>query len=189
MYSLGYFFLTDKKKSEADGRDISSVLTKLKFIGTIKPKEKLDVKHLTIQRDTYWNAFWRMVNQESWENTVEFFDSTYNDAFQNLNVLISRPNKTPTDLVICQSIIRDIRASLTGIKHAQVTYWYDRLIICRLQTLIDMTTFNLERLKEIHPSLFPDDQEPKEMEHTGNGSDGLESERKESEKNDSILLH
>jgi hypothetical protein len=153
MYQLGHL-LIDDKKADNDGKDIASVMTKLKFIGTIKPKEKLDVKHLTIQKDTYWNAFWRMINQESWENTIEFFDSTYTDAFNHLSVLISKTPKKHTDQILCRNIIHDIHSSITGIRNAQTTYWYDRLIVCRLQTLIDMTTLNLTRLQEMHPDLF-----------------------------------
>ena len=150
MYQFGHF-IDDKKKTDSD---VSSVMTKLKFIGTIKPKEKLDVKHLTIQKDTYWNSFWRMINQESWENTIEFFDSTYTDAFTHLGTLISKTPKKHTDQILCQNIIHDIRSSIIGIRNAQTTYWYDRLIVCRLQTLIDMTTLNLTRLQDMHPDLF-----------------------------------
>jgi len=157
-------FAPARHSSTLEDGEFSSVMTKIKFIGTIQPNEKVNVKQMCIQEDTLFTSFFRTIYQESHDSTIRFFENTYEDVFallfRTVEQIKTNINKNTSSLLsLCKTIVKDIQRSFVGIKNVQVTYKENRMVKCRLETLTQLVENRLEQIKELCPDIVQENIE------------------------------
>lgn len=127
------------------------VLTRLKFIGTIQPGEKLNVSNLKIEPNSYVAPLKRYWYNESRKETYQFVYSIIEQAFIILFTLA--PSRKISDVMVCQNILIDLNQALQGVHSLQETYKDDNLFVCDLKTLIQAVESKIKEAKQKHPEL------------------------------------
>lgn len=133
-----------KHKGIFKNSEIENISSRLKFIGTLKPKQKINVSRKSIQDPTYWNSLVRSVTGESRQRVYNFISDTIHDA---LSVLDSLGNsKSDSDVQVCRNLITDLIYLNPGLANLQQTYKSDRMYVSKIITLME----NLEvKLREL----------------------------------------
>ncbi len=134
-------------------------MTRLKFIGTVKRKEKINTKTLTVEKINWITRAWRTVkgftNQsEGREVTLDFLTTTYNRVFEIIHLNSTDKN---SDKHLCINLIQDIQKSFEGLNNLKSTYSEDsddRLFSCHMETLQQLIQSKLKHIQEEHPDLF-----------------------------------
>jgi hypothetical protein len=137
---------------------VYETITRLKFIGMVKPGEKIFVNNdLSISSTNIITWLIRKIYYENGKKTLEFLVSTVNRSFEiiQLNLLSDKSS----DRAICKNLIKDLRDSRKGFINIKKTYENDLIVSCRIQTLIDSIDSNLRDLYENHSYLFPTEED------------------------------
>lgn len=136
------------------------VLTRLKFIGTIQPGEKLNVSSLKIeQASSYIAPIKRYLYNESRQETYNFVYNIIEQAFVILFTLA--PSAKISDNMVCSNIIQDLHQALQGVKSLQETYKDDKMFVCELETLIQAVESKILEARQKHPDLRAAFDEPR----------------------------
>ena len=116
--------------------DDTDLISKLKFIGKIKESEKINVKYMTLQKDTYTTAIIRtFLSQDCRQNTLIFISSTIE---QSITLLINYfSSNVDSKIKMAQNIYKDFTDSIKGLRALKTTYGDDTMFCCKLQTLIE----------------------------------------------------
>ena len=116
--------------------DDTDLISKLKFIGKIKESEKINVKYMTLQKDTYTTAIIRtFLSQDCRQNTLNFISSTIE---QSITLLINYfSSNINSKIKMAQNIYKDFTDSIKGLRALKTTYGDDTMFCCKLQTLIE----------------------------------------------------
>lgn len=144
------------------------VITRLKFIGLIKQGEKIDTRLLTASQSTKINSFWRWFLQENRNETLDLFTTTVNRAFEIIQLSLS--SEKSGDKKLCRIIIEDLIKCPIGMLNIQETYmklYDDRLFSCNISTIIQCVELKLKELRDIHPDLFPSEDDKREEDKLG----------------------
>jgi len=144
------------------------VITRLKFIGLIRPGEKVDTRTLTAAPSTKMNSIWRWWNQEDRSVTLDFFTSTVNRSFEIIQ--LSLCSEKASDKKLCKIIIEDLIKCPIGMIHIQETYmklYNDRIFWCDVQTLIQCVELKLREIRDSNPDLFPSEDDRIEDDRRG----------------------
>ena len=120
----------------AKERSTQDVISRLKFISTLKPGEKIDVASLSVQTDTVLGRIYRTVlaRGESRVATLEFIRQTLGEAFE-----LAQAQATHTDAYVRRlgaMIFASIVAAKAGIVGLSETYKDDRMFVSRVETLM-----------------------------------------------------
>ena len=129
-----------------------TIITRLKFIGTIQPHEKIDSRTLKVESPTIFTPLKRFLYGDSRDTTVHFFSSTIDRAFEIVDANINS-SKT-SDKMFCANIIADLVNSIKGLNAAQQTYSDDKLIVCELETITESIQRKIYELQKQHPDIF-----------------------------------
>lgn len=115
---------------------VQDVISKLKFISTLKPGEKIDVASLSVQPDTFAGRLYRTIlaRGESRSATLEFIRQTLGEAFDLVSAYVVREDSF--NRKIGQMIIAALSATKTGIMGIAETYKDDRMFVSRVETLV-----------------------------------------------------
>jgi hypothetical protein len=128
-------------------------LTRLKFIGTLTPNEKIDSRTLQIESNSYWTSFKRtFLTGDSRKSTLLFFSSTIDRSFEIIAAHLH--SKDVSDQIFCANILQDLILSINGLEAAKKTYSEDKLFVCELKVLIENITAKLFQYQKSHPQLF-----------------------------------
>ena len=119
----------------------SEVLSRLKFIGKIQPTEKINVKYMYVQQDTWLTKFLRtLLSPDNRGNALGFFKNTIDKSFEIVNA-----NKDNAEKVgMINNILRDIEASTIGINNFKETYKSDLMFCCEIDTLMQSVLLRLD---------------------------------------------
>jgi len=112
------------------------VISRLKFISTIKPGEKIDVASLSVQADTVLGRLYRTVlaRGESRAATLEFVRLTLGEAFD-----LAQTQAAHKDAYVRRlgaMVFAAIVAAKAGILGLSETYKDDRMFVSRIETLL-----------------------------------------------------
>ena len=112
------------------------VISRLKFISTIKPGEKIDVASLSVQADTVLGRLYRTVlaRGESRTATLEFVRQTLGEAFE-----LAQAQAVHEDAYVRRlgaMVFTAIVAAKAGIQGLSETYKDDRMFVSRIETLV-----------------------------------------------------
>lgn len=129
------------------------VLTRLKFMGSLSPHEKIDSRSLKIESTSFLTPLKRwLFTGDSRETAVYFFSSTIDRAFEIVSAHIH--SKNVSEQIFCANIIQDLFNSVKGLRAAQKTYADDKLIVCELEVLVETVSGKLFEIQKSHPHLF-----------------------------------
>jgi len=150
LNALKFVFSNDRKDSISEkNRDY---ITRLKFIGTFQPNEKIDVKNLKIENNTIITPFKRMLLGESRDTTYQFLSSTIDRSFEIVNSYC-RSDKI-SEKLFCKNILNDMIKAITGLQNIQKTYKDDKLFYCNIEVLIESVQSKLMEIKDKCPDLY-----------------------------------
>ena len=110
------------------------ILSKLKFIGKIRSKERINVRNLCLQKDNLWTKIYRFVSQETREDTLQFLNRVIKGAFQILSVRLKKTDEKNRNL--CSTIRTDLISALEGLQNIKITYEPDIAFCCKKDVLI-----------------------------------------------------
>jgi hypothetical protein len=124
----------------------SDILSRLKFIGKIQPSEKINVKYLHVQHDSWITGILRtLFAQDNRNNALLFFRTTLDKSFE-----IIETNKTKHEkYTMIVNIIKDIENSLIGISNFKETYKTDLMFCCQIDTLVQNIKIRLDEAKQM----------------------------------------
>ena len=136
---------TSKPKYSMDNtQDITS---KLKFIGRLKKGEKINTRHMYVQPTGFGTSISRtFFNQDNRGNALSFCQETISRSFE-LVVTYERSTR-PTDAVLLNNILNDLRASMVGLNNLKCTYVNDTKFCCDMDTLLQIVTARLSKYEE-----------------------------------------
>ena len=125
----------------------SEIISKLKFVGRIQKGEKINVKRMYVQQDSWITSISRTVfATDNRMNAYHFIDNIIKRAFEIINLNNSACRLSEKYLV--SNIISDIKQSIKGLYNLKETYASDVMFCCKLDTLIQDTN---SRLAEMDP--------------------------------------
>lgn len=110
--------------------DISRVSSTIKFIGQIGKHQKIDVKRMYLQPNTFITSIIRTMYQlDNRQNTLELIKNTIDQCFKILE------NKE-SDQTIHTNFMIDLEKSKEGIRNLKFTYSEDTMFCCHLESII-----------------------------------------------------
>ena len=119
----------------------NEVISRLKFIGKIQQGDKINVKYMYIQPDTFFTKLSRTIlNQDSRSNTLNFLRTTITTSFNLINKYNDLEKNDEYDKIIlnqkCDNITEDLKKSMSGLICIKDTYLQDVKFICDIDTLL-----------------------------------------------------
>lgn len=162
------------------------VITRLKFIGSLAPQEKIDCHTLQVESSSIWTPLKRLFYGDSRTVTLSFFSGTVDRAGEIIDGLINS-NKT-SERIACANLIHDLLNAVSGLRAAQKTYAADKLFYCEIETLIEQVEARAFELQKSHPDIFS----LKETSLFNNQCNNLVNENKQhdkSSKNDRKIIY
>ena len=150
MNALKYLLnINDKQSLDEKNKD---TISRLKFIGTFLPGEKVDVKNMRIEGTTLCTPLKRLFMGESRDTTYIFLNNTIERTYEIISSHCTSPNIS--DKLLCQNIINDLVRSVAGLKNIQKTYKEDKLFQCNVETMIEKIQAKLTEVKTKYPDIF-----------------------------------
>ena len=127
------------------GSDLEKISSKLKFVGMLKPGQKISVSSTpSIQENTYWTSFVRTFTGESRERVYKFISDVISDSLNILEGLSNSSNDF--DIQICKNLITDLIFLGPGLSNLQDTYKLDKMYVSKIKVLME----NLEvKIREL----------------------------------------
>ena len=111
------------------------VMSRLKFIGRLQKGEKINVKHMLIQPDSFMTAISRwLIYPDNKRNTQAFVEHTIALSFQIIEANCKSESTYLTDM--CLHLIKDLGAARVGIVNLKETYSNDVKFCCDLDTML-----------------------------------------------------
>jgi len=118
--------------TEKEEDDISRISSTIKFIGQIGKNEKIDVKNMYLQPNTFITSIIRTLYQlDNRQNTLELIQKTIEQSLE-----IIRNEKT--DELTKNNFLVDLEKSKEGIRNLKYTYNNDTMFCCNLESIIQM---------------------------------------------------
>ena len=129
------------------------IITKLKFLSRVSKGQRINVKEMILQDESWLTTASRTVwNIDNRNNTMTFIQNTITSAFNMIGLLLR--SETVGDRQICKTIVGDIIASKKGIRNLKGTYTDDTYFCCGVDTYIQMIDAHMTDLKSKHSELF-----------------------------------
>lgn len=117
------------------------IISKLKFIGSVKRGEKISVKNLYIQRNNIFTQIHRtFFGREDRESTLNFITTILESSYN----LYLREN----DTVLKTLIFDDMKKARDGIINLTQTYAVDNMYVCRLLSTLQKLDIFLSRYSD-----------------------------------------
>lgn len=111
------------------------IISRLKFIGRIKPGEKINTKYMFVQQNSLYTSIYRtLFNRDNRENALQFIQETLYRAY-DLITLLELSDKDSNKMV-CINILKDLENVKTGISNLKETYTTDIKFCCDIDTIL-----------------------------------------------------
>ena len=112
-------------------------ISRLKFIGKIQKGEKINVRNLQVQPDSFLTSLSRtFFNVDNRLNTLHFVQETINRSFEILNTY--ECSTDDSEKIMYTHLIHDLNNAKIGLINLKETYAYDRKVCCDLQVLLEI---------------------------------------------------
>lgn len=122
------------------------VISRLKLIGCVQKGEKINVKMLYVQPDSFMTSISRtLIHPDNKTNTISFVTETINRAFELIETH-SRTDKVYNN-VLRSSIIKDIKGAKQGMVHLKETYVHDIKFCCDMDCIIENIDAKLAEMR------------------------------------------
>lgn len=150
LHAFKYMVQSDRKDFISErNRDIMS---HLKFIGTIQPNEKMDVKNRCIENYTLFTPIKRTLLGESRTTTYQFLTSTIDRSFEIVYAYCK--SSKISEQLLCKNILIDMNKAILGLQNIQKTYKEDKQFCCDIDVLIQSIESMMEEFRTTNPELF-----------------------------------
>lgn len=151
MFStLKLMFNSDKTSANLERN--REIITRLKFIATFQPGEKINTNQLIIESNSLFTPLKRKLNGESRQSTLKFITETIERSFEIIQSLLF--SEQISEKMICTNILKDMIQVITGLNNIQKTYKEDKIFVCTIDTLIDNIKAKCTEIKIKKPDLF-----------------------------------
>lgn len=142
---------------QSDRKDFISernrdIMSHLKFIGTIQPNEKMDVKNRCIENYTLFTPIKRTLLGESRTTTYQFLTSTIDRSFEIVYAYCK--SSKISEQLLCKNILIDMNKAILGLQNIQKTYKEDKQFCCDIDVLIQSIESMMEEFRTTNPELF-----------------------------------
>lgn len=128
------------------------IITKLKFIGTFQPGEKIDVNNLRIEDKTLFTPLKRLFFGEGRDKTFNFLSLTIERSIEIIqNYVLS---DRISERIYCSNLINDLFKAVVGLKNIQETYREDKMFVCNIDILVENVDAKLTEIKERYPEIM-----------------------------------
>jgi hypothetical protein len=118
--------------TEKEDDDINRISSTIKFIGKIGKNEKIDVKNMYLQPNTFITSIVRTLYQlDNRQNTIELINKTIKQSLK----IIEDDN---TESLIKTNFLVDLEKSKEGIRNLKYTYNNDTMFCCNLESIIQL---------------------------------------------------
>ncbi len=151
LNTIKFMFSNDKNNNILEKN--REIITRLKFIATFQPGEKINTSMLHIESNSLITSIRRTLNGESRNTTLQFISNTIDRSFEIIQTLSH--SEQYSEKMLCTSIISDMIKCVQGLKNIQKTYSSDKLFVCTVDTIIDGIQAKCMELKMKKPDLFP----------------------------------
>lgn len=142
---------TSNNNNNADSR--RQVLTRLKFLGSIMPHEKIDSRSLKIESTSFLTPIKRFfMTGDSRDTTLHFFSSTIDRSCEIISAYLHSNNVQ--EQIFCANILQDLMNSVKGLRSAQITYESDKLVVCEIEVLIENIQAFIFQTQQTHAEVF-----------------------------------
>ena len=136
------------------------VIARLKFIGHIEKDEKINVRHVNKQPNTFFTKISRsIIYPDNRANSLKFVRDIIIRSFDIIERLLHNE-----DILVCKSLINDLSKSKQGLLNLKYTYNEDTKFCCDIDVLIEQISSKITNLKEKFPPLFDNKQEESRQE-------------------------
>jgi hypothetical protein len=133
------------------------IISRLKFIGRIEKDEKINVRQVNRQPNTFFTKISRsIIYPDNRNNSLKFIRDVILRSFDILEHLINH-----NESIICKSLIYDLNTAKKGMLNLKYTYNEDTKFCCDIDVLIENISSKLINIKENRPHLFDDESESK----------------------------
>ena len=133
----------------------ADVISKLKFIGLIQKGEKINVRSICVQPDTFITRFSRtFISIDNRTNAYNFIESVVNRSFEIVTIALARDPIRSIDKRLVRNILDDLSKAINGIKNFKETYIYDTMFCCRLDALVQGIESRLKDIMETSIGYF-----------------------------------
>jgi hypothetical protein len=140
------------------------VISRLKFIGHIQKDEKINVRHVNRQPNTFSTKIYRsVIYPDNRMNSLKFIKDVITRSFEIIEHHLHRGNT-----LICKSIIADLIKARQGMMNLKYTYNDDTKFCCDMDVLIENIGSKLTDLQRESPGIFED----KDAEEKDDAEDG-----------------
>jgi hypothetical protein len=114
------------------------IIPRIKFIGKIQKGEKINVKHMNIQQDSFYTKIVRsFIHTDTRSNTFTFINNTIKKGFEIMIHHLESKNNYEKSL--CQNLITDLKQCKIGMINIKDTYIEDLMFCCKIDSLIEET--------------------------------------------------
>lgn len=127
------------------------VITRLKFIGRIKPRQKVDCNNLSIESSSLFTSIKRLLNGDGRAVTLNFFNSTINRAIELIDIYTGSTEMT--DHIACCNVVRDLTEAIKGLRAAQQTYSEDSWFVCSIDVILEKIATRIYKIHKTHPEI------------------------------------
>jgi hypothetical protein len=130
------------------GSGTSEILSRIKFIGRIQKGEKINIRDMCVQPDTWVTSIMRTIfATEGRMGTFNFIDNVIKLSFELIKQNSCSDKLSERSLVV--NIIADLKLAVNGIGNLKETYKADLMFCCKLDTLIQEINSRLAEHEEI----------------------------------------
>ena len=138
---------TTVKNFTTDGSDrsVQAVLSKLRFIATFKPGERVCIRSLSIQAEGFGSGISRWWKADGRQITLEFLRDTASEALD-----IGAAHLRRSELFhrqVGDTVLECLMESRQGMTSLAKTYEEDRMFVSEVETLRDMVALKLSELR------------------------------------------
>lgn len=125
---------------------INDTLSKLKFIGKIQKGEKINVRYMYVQPDSWITRLSRtFFATDNRMSAYHFIEGVVNRGFDIIKLYKNSFRVSEKHLV--ENIIKDLNSCIQGIGNLKETYSCDVMFCCKLDTLIQDISSRLSELE------------------------------------------
>ena len=147
--ALDTLFLSSGYTTNMESRQ--EVISRLKFIGSLREGEKLHTKRLYVQPDGILTSLSRtFFNPDSRSNALAFIRDTITRSFE----IIDMYEKSADDskITMCCHILHDLKQAEVGLCNFKQTYITDTKFSCDIDTLLQVIRIKVAEMEKRFPT-------------------------------------
>lgn len=148
---------------EIDSGQYHEIIAKLKFLGKVQKRDKIDTRRLTVLPDGIVTKITRtFFSVDNRHNTLNFVEGIVKRSFEIIKLHENSVDLYDRQLIV--GIMADLRSSVNGISNLKNTYEDDVGFCCKIDVLIEFTNAKLKALEQ----KFADDLQSNSSSKDGN---------------------